>query len=574
MPISGFSQVKPGDKEIIAGAEKVIKKYHSGADKANNVVKVVYFHGSDRQPLANWNERLDRTLTAVNNFYIEEFKRFGIKTDGVNFERSGKKYVITVIAGDQYSKAYDVNSGALIQSEIARKAAGKIDFANDHVLVLTGLTYQRDDGVYVFHSPYMGTGSSERGVCYASDNELLDPKLLTDTVTRMRFTERANMFKECGVAEFNSWYIGGIAHEMGHMFGLYHDFGNPAELTASTISLMGEYGSRHFGGYLWGDKTSRISAAGILQLLSHPVFTKSRREINTHTSLTLSDINLQNQDNGIQFKANISGSQSPYALTVLVHSVNANEYFNESSIYPIAATGPLNILLKKWPAGVYRATLMFMFPNGTLQVFNKLFDVSGSGAELLNVPGVSTVDIKEYYTRLSKSEKTPQIKLKLKILEDIIKAAPPVDATAFKGDSLYLSDAKWEVANVGWEKPARNYFTTEAEQTFFLENQGQLFEKGIFAHSPSTYTFRLNKKWNRFSAVVGLRDFAHQQGSAKFTVIGDGKVLYESPALRVGEHANVNIDIKNVKVIELKANGTEGHNFNSWASWFNPLLGR
>lgn len=575
LPIAGFSQAKQRDKDIIAAAQKVIKKYHAGAKKANNVIKVVYFQSKDREPLANWDDRLDRVLTAVNGFYKDEFKRYGINTNGVNFEKVGKKYVITVVKGDHDSNYYGEGSNAQLQSEIFKNSGGKIDFANDHVLVLTGLNYVREDGVIVFHSPYNGSGSSERGVCYASDSEMLDPKYLTDKTTRMRFSERPTMYKECLVAEFNSWYIGGIAHEMGHMLGLYHDFGDPEEITPSTISLMGEYGSRHFADYLWGGpQTAHLSAAGVLQLLSNPVFTQSRREINTYSPLSLSDMQLDVRDSAMLLKAGIGGNDAPYALTVLIHSTRVDEYRNESSIYPISALGPINIPLKKRPAGTYQLTLLFTFPNGTMQPFFKQFRVSDTGAELIEVPGAETLDIKAYYTRLTKFENTAGVKQKLRILERIINPAPTVAADTFAGDSLYLSDAKWEAGNVGWEKPVRNYFTTEAEDTFFLQNQGKIFENGIYAHSPSRYTFSLNKKWKHFSAIVGLRDGAHQQGSARFSVIGDGKVLYTSPALRVGQRANVDIDISNIKTIELKADGTEGHNFNSWSVWLDPLLRR
>ncbi|GAB3922233.1 NPCBM/NEW2 domain-containing protein [Mucilaginibacter myungsuensis] len=572
-PSTGFSQLRPYGKAIIADAQKLIKKYHASAPKANNVVKVVYFHGRDQDPLPNWEERLDRTLTAVNDFFVEEFKQAGMKTDGVNFEKVGKKYVITVIRGDLDAKNYDGNSGAAMQAEIGKKANGKINFDTDHVVVLAGLSYQRDDGVHILHSPYWGIGSSERGICFVADNEMLDAKYLTDKTTRMRFME-ANV-KDCLVAEFNSWFIGGIAHEMGHMLGLPHDFGNPAELTPSTISLMGQFGSRHFNDYLWdGSQTAHISAAGLLQLASHPVFTKSRKDINTHTPLNVSDMQLHNRDSSIQLKTTVSGGVLPYGLSVLMHPTTLHEYFNESSIYRISAAGAIDITLNKKPVGTYRMAFIFMFPNGTLEVAHKLLRIAADGAELIDIPGASPLDIKDFYSRLSKKEPTAPIKQKLNIIEGILKADPPADPETIAGNSLYLSDAKWEEGKVGWADPARNYYSTEAEYTFFLENQDKLFSKGLMAHSPSSYVFRLNYKWKQFSGIVGLRDQAHQQGSARFTVIGDGRVLYTSPNLRVGQRAYFNIDIHNINFLQLKTEGTEGHSYNSWASWFDPLISR
>lgn len=573
--INGYSQAPQTAQSVISAAKKVVETYNKDTPKANNVVKVVYFHDKGHKLSADWEARLSRTLTAVSDFYKDEFGRYGIKSSGVNFDKSGNKHVITVVEGDFDSKSYNVNSSAQLQTEISNKTKGKIDFSNDHVLVITGLYYMKDKTTYVFNSPYMGTGSSVRGVSYAADCPLLDPKLLTDKVNIIKFSEPNKADRECSVAEFNSWYIGGIAHEMGHMLGLFHDFGNPSELNASSISLMGEYGSRHFKGNLWGDtQTSYISAAGILQLLSHPLFSGYSKYIKNHVELSLNDIHCSNVDHGILLQANIAGSLPPYGLSVLIRSLNETEYFNESAIYSIRDTGPINVPLKKWKEGSYWMTLIFMFPNGVTYPFYKLLVIGNDGAEIKDLPARKIFDVKEFYTQLSALEKTPQIKKKLRILECIINPAPLADPVTYSGDSLYLSDAKWEMANVGWEKPARNYFTTESEDVFFLANQGEIYEKGLFAHSPSIYSFQLDKKWARFSAIIGLRDKAHQQGSARFTLIGDGKVLYQSPVLRVDQQSRVNISIENLNKLELRVEGTEGHNYNSWAIWANPLVSR
>lgn len=575
LAINGYSQLPQTAQSIISASKNIIKTYNKDTPKANNVVKVVYFYGKGQKLSANWEERLNRVLSAVSDFYRDEFQRYGIKSDGVNFEKSGNKYMLTAVEGDFDSKSYNVNSANQLQAEISNKAGDKIDFYKDHVLIITGLYYRKDSTTYVFDSPYMGIGSSVNGVSFAADCSLLDPTLLTDKVNRIKYAEPGRADRECSIAEFNSWYIGGIAHEMGHMFGLHHDFGNPSELKPSSISLMGEYGSRHFKGSVWGDtQTSYISAAGILQLLSHPVFTGYAKYNKTDTQLSLNNISCNYTDNGILLKAGIAGNLIPYALSVLISPLNETEYFNESTIYPVNSTGSIAVPLKKWKEGNYRMYLIFMLPNGMVYPFYKLFMVGRNHAEVMEIPTGKALEVKELYSRLSVMQKTGEIKKKLSILESVINPIPPVDPATYTGDSLYLSDAKWELASVGWGKPARNYFTTESEYVFFLANQGQIYEKGLFAHSPSVYSFLLNKKWTRFSAIVGLRDYAHQQGSARFTIIGDGKELYRSPALRVGEQNRIDISIENINKIELRAEGTEGHNHNSWAIWLNPLLNR
>jgi hypothetical protein len=563
-------------KDAILAADQVLKTYHAGAEPAHRVVKVVYFHGKDMQPLPHWEERLHRTLNDVSRYYQEGFSKYGIKSNGVPFEKSGNKYVITVVAGDLPSKDYHTGSGMRIQDEIGKKTAGKIDLIKDHVLVFNGLCYQREDSTYVFHSPYWGTGSSRRGLCFVADCELLDSKLLTDTLQRMKFSEQAIAFKECGVAEFNSWYIGGIAHEMGHMFGLPHDNGNPSELVADEISLMGQYGSRHFRGYLWGDKQSSIiSAAGIMQLISHPVFTQSARSLNDIPEYNNDTLRFENNDKGVLIKTTLPPQSLPYACYTLLRTVDIIEYFNKSSIQLMGPGNELNIQFGKLPGGMYVLGIVFIHPNGATRFSQQIFFVNSDGvAQTPKLPMVTYVDINAFHNRLLKEEKTKETALKLKILESLVHPTSPADPQTATGKRLSLSDAKWEKAEVGWQEPARNYYTRESERTFFLENQGKVYEKGLFAHAPSVYSFNLGKKWHTFSALAACRDDLIEAGSVRFTVWGDGKLLYTSPVLTTGQQTPVKIDIRQVNILELKAESTGLNNGHCWSIWLNPVVER
>lgn len=560
-------------KDAILAADKIVKTYHAGAKQVHKVVKVVYFHGNDRQPLPGWEERLNRTLKEVSTYYKEEFSKYGIKSNGVPFERSGNKFVITDVKGDLPSLAYNNDSFARVEQEIGRKAAGKIDLSNDHVLVFTGFCYKREDSAYVFHSPYEGKGSSISGICEVADCELLDSKLLTDTMQRMKFSEHLVVLKECAVAEFNSWYIGGIAHEMGHMFGLRHDNGNPSELAASEISLMGQYGSRHFKGYLWDDsKSSVISAAGIIQLISHPVFTQSIKGRAESLDYRPNTLRFENNDKGVLIKTSISPKSRPYAFSTLLRSTKLSEYFNESSTQLMGPDSLVNIQFGKLPHGIYLLGIVYLYPNGATLFDSHYFIIRNGLALSFQQPAYDAVDLEEFHDRLLKEQQ--ENAQKLKILKNIIQPAEPVDPLTTTGNQLFLSDAKWENAQVGWQKPARNYYSEESERTFFLVSQGKLYEKGLFAHAPSVYIFNLGKKWRTFSAIATLRDDFIKLGIVKFTVFGDGKLLFTSPELTTGIQIPVNINISNVNTLELKAESASDNNNHCWSVWLNPVVER
>ena len=309
------------------------------------------------------------------------------------------------------------------------------------------------------------------------------------------------------------------------------------------------------------------------------MFTQSNKSGNLIRYLNLPNLKFNKNEKGITLNANVQSEDRPYGVVALLRSTALSEYYNKSYSSLVSGADSMKIEIGNLLPGNYNLKLLFLFPNGATKSIDHIINSDDNGfAKIVTMDAgifaVAPVDIRKLYEKLQKTEDTPKVKAKLEILRGILNPPVPPDPKTYTGARLLLSDAKWEKASVGWEKCARNYFTCETEYKFFLEFQGKLYSKGLYAHSPSSYVFNPDKKWKRFSALVGLRDFANQQGSARFTVIGDGKVLYQSSALRINQKDSINVDISTIKTLELQANGTEGHNFNSWAIWLNPVLER
>jgi hypothetical protein len=171
---------------------------------------------------------------------------------------------------------------------------------------------------------------------------------------------------------------------------------------------------------------------------------------------------------------------------------------------------------------------------------------------------------------------TAELRGKLQVLHDLLDPPAPIDLATAKQKTVYLSDAKWLSAQVGWGQVARNVYDREQahRNSIYLELKGKFYPKGLYAHSASTYVFELGRKWKTLTATVGLRDGAAKQGSAIFLVRGDGTELYRSPVLRAGDSDEMKIDVSDVERLELIANGAEGHVHNSWAIWVAPQLSR
>ena len=257
-------------------AQRMVAAYHAGHTTATNLLRVVYFVPKDGEPLPNYAERLDRVVNDVSDFYRDAFRRFGIKSAGLPLERKDGKLVIHLVRGQLPASEYHYLSGDRTAEEIQTALKPMLEMAREHLLVFYALCRKTNDGRYIFDAPYYGSGSQRGGICHAADCELLDPLLLRDTNHNIVFTEHYYPRMKMSVAKFNSWYLGGVAHELGHGLGLPHDDGGEAEKSFG-VSLMGG-GNLTYREELWGGgPPTYLGRASVLQLLSEPLFTGSDR---------------------------------------------------------------------------------------------------------------------------------------------------------------------------------------------------------------------------------------------------------------------------------------------------------
>jgi hypothetical protein len=299
---------------VVTSAISSIDDYHRNAEKSDRVVRVVYFHPSDREPLDEWRDRLSRIIDDVSGFYGGGLRRFGINDRGIQFERSEDGYVFHLVRGQLTASEYSYESGGVIERELRNALAGKLAFDREHVLVIHGLCHREKDGRYIFNAPYYGRGTSQSGLCHAADCELLDPKLLKAKDRKIVYTEHYYPRQEQTVALFNTWYLGGIAHELGHGLGLPHDAGRPWERAHPATALMGS-GNHHYREELWGGKRPAfLSLGSALRLLSHPLVTKSDRGRSADTNTTLQAVKFSSEGREMKLVGKIQSQVPAYSV--------------------------------------------------------------------------------------------------------------------------------------------------------------------------------------------------------------------------------------------------------------------
>lgn len=571
----------PDGRELLVSAERTINAYHEGHRNAKSVLRIVYFHPADRDPLPNYAERLDRIMSDVSNFYRDGLRRFGLENDGLPLERKDGRLVLHLVRGQKPASGYQHESGNQTAAEIRAALKGVFDVDREHVLVIYALCRKEADGRYVFDAPYYGGGTARAGLFHAADCELLDPQLLTATNKKIVYTEHYYPRMEQTVARFNSWYLGGIAHELGHGLGLDHDSASPTEQRFGT-SLMGG-GNHTYRQELWGGgKPSFLSRGSALQLAAHPLFTGSNRGRWDKVGAGFERLEFRTEGGKLRITGKASGDIPPYAVVAYTLPVSAKTDHG-SLTYPAGLKdGQFEIEIAGLPRTDHSLWLATLHVNGGVWM-RRLplgFDAAGQidiaalkSAWLLQQAETAVLSDQSRARELLTDDAIaraalPELQRKLRILRAVIDPPAPLQLANVTTDRVFLSDVEWDEASVGWGKVARNHywFDDKNQNGAYLMLKGTVYEKGLYAHSASRYSFALDAKWKTFTATIGLRDGANaKQGSAVFKVLGDGRELYCSPLLRPGTREDVKINIAGVKNLELLADGGEGHNFNSWA---------
>jgi hypothetical protein len=581
----------PAGRVMMQEAQRIIADYHKGQPPGRHTLRVVYFVPKDCDPLPNYAERLDRVMNDVSDFYRDGLLRFGITTDGLPLERKDGKLVLHLVRGQLPASGYHHDSGDRTAREIRLALKGTMDMDREHLLVFYDLFRKEADGRYVFDAPYYGDGGSSQagGLCHAADCELLDPLLLRETNRPMVFTEHYYPRFKTTVARFNSMYLGGVAHELGHALGLPHDDGGMPEQKFG-VSLMGG-GNLTYRQELWGGgPPTYLGRASALQLASHPLFTGSDRGRWDDAEGGFKSLEFSTTNGALRIQGVVTGAIPAYAVIAYAwlkddHSARTFPCVLKNGGFTLELAGG-----HPHPGQVWHLKLARLHANGATgtEEFQLAFDDSSTAnVSALNADWITGQAEKAVMRHRQDAQElvndaavaaapTPEAARKLRLLRSVLNPAAPFDLASVSGDSAFLSDAVWTDAKTGWGEVARNYFWFDEriQNGVFLMLGGRFYEKGLYAHSSARYVFPVDGKWKTFTATIGLRDGAHIQGSAVFTVRGDGRELYRSRMLRVGEQENVKLDIRQVKQLELLTDGGEGHNHNSWAIWVDPKVQR
>ena len=140
---------------------------------------------------------------------------------------------VHLVRGKRPMLSYGRNASAAVRAEVkAAMAAAGVNVDRETVVIFE-LLLAWEGGKAMEIGPYCGRGTHLAGTAWVYDDKLLDPNKLPSKAPGGYYR------RPVSIGRFNTHYIGGVAHEMGHGFGLPHVCERQADRKTDGRALMG-----------------------------------------------------------------------------------------------------------------------------------------------------------------------------------------------------------------------------------------------------------------------------------------------------------------------------------------------
>ena len=297
------------------------EKYKNGGKK----LRVVYFYPKDRKPLKEHTKRLDGIMNDIQDFYRTEMKRLGYGEVELGLERESgmlKLHEVRGNANDDGSYAY--GSGNKIRGEVFNALQAKgINHREETILIVCGLSRTEGKKVTIY-SPYYGMGANHiYGLCFTADMDWLSiDGLRPDPTKTILQVKEHRGYEPFTLARFNTTYVGGAIHELGHGMSLPHNHATKVEAKMGT-ALMGAGNYTYRKEWRNEGKGSFLTHSSALRLLVHPLFSGTTKQSKESPKAKYGKLNVSHADGKIHIRGSI-GSAIP-AVAMIAYNDRENK---------------------------------------------------------------------------------------------------------------------------------------------------------------------------------------------------------------------------------------------------------
>lgn len=319
---------------------------------------VVYLSCFGQDPFPGHTARLDRVLGEVQHWYAVQMEAAGFGRVTFNMQHDAADRIVLhegklpFVVTTRTSKNKGETSGACAKAAREVLAAKNIDYDKSFVFVLT--TIPDDHGA----APFFGNIRQDRGYCFAVDAPWID--------TNYTKRDGPKVWKGKPVGPANSALIGGMAHELGHGFGLPHS-DEPAAERAYGESLMGS-GNYTWRGALRGERRdSYLLDTDAMFLIARPPFTTKTRDFDKQPKASVKDVRFERLNDGrIKVTGRIESDIPAYAVKIYDDPPGNGDYNAVAHpALPDEKTGAFEITFVPHTAkGVHGLRLVAMHVNG------------------------------------------------------------------------------------------------------------------------------------------------------------------------------------------------------------------
>ena len=383
-----FSAQREQAKYISAKLRRLNKKTSDLRDKP---LRVIYFHAKDRKPLRNHIERWDGILSDIQNFYRAEMRALGYGDITITLEKEHEKLKLHEVKGKEVDNSYSYKSGSKIRGEVfeALRAKG-LNPDKETLLIVCGLSKTEGKKVTIY-SPYYGMGANHtRGICFTADMEWLsvdglrpDPDKITLQVKEHRGYEPFSL------GRFNTVYIGGTIHELGHGLSLPHNLATKEEAKRGT-ALMGAGNYTYRKEWRNQGKGSFLTHSSALRLLVHPLFNGASIKTTEAPKLKFQELKVAHFENQIRIAGKIESDIPAIAMIAYNDRENKgqrgymvnNNYDATSWTSVISPDKEFKINISDLRAGNHQIRLVAVHANGAVTTKRMHYSMTDGSVDL------------------------------------------------------------------------------------------------------------------------------------------------------------------------------------------------
>lgn len=578
---------EPNREDLDRARQRLEQWETTGAVKKPRLMRVLYWTPADRSPQPEFRPRLTRVMKCIQDFYGTQMAGWGFpgRTIQLDVDNDGL-LKIPVVQGTLKSAECSEQDGAdgqAIRRDCLRtlREAG-LDGEKETMVIFCNLAeWDAEKRTMSHHSPYYAGGTSEGGTAWQVDSPLLDSGLLAVKDQRLQDGQYGNIT----VGRYNSIFVGGVCHELGHALGLPHCRACEAAQAARGTALMGS-GNRTFGEDLRGEgRGSFLSLPHALKLAAHPQFSGSVKELGTKAGATFRDWKLVSTEEGLRVTAAVKTNLPCHAVLAYGDPAGGGDYDAAIAAAVPQEDGTFTLLLPPAQAKSKPALLSFVAVcvNGAATAGVVSRDGFSLGCRIDAAgrydaaPALAALEVAAHTAAaregtlpaetLAKLSPAAREALSRLAAPDSAQGKPAPEAVPADVKSLPLSDAAPASAATGYG--GVHYDRTPAREP--LTGPGGPAPHGLWAHANATFTYTLGGKWKTFTGECALLQSG--DGPVKATLLADGKTLWESGVIESGKTAAFAIDLTGVQSLTLKTEGTRGIRA-AHSAWLQPVLGR